>query len=115
MNIPAQAVANPTRGKTCNTLYNRTAQHGWTQKDSSVHKHFASCSHWKELVSFLEIGGGVEVDTKELQINAVRENTTVVAKAEHQLKVDFREALEIKKRNPELNKGLKSCKELALF
>ena len=66
-------------------------------------------------MSFLEIGGGVEVDTKELQINAVRENTTVVAKTEHQLRLDFREALEIKKRNPELNKGLKSCKELALF
>ena len=102
-------------GKTRNTLFNRTVQHGWTQKDSSVIKHFASCSHWKELVSFLEIGGEVEVDTKQLQINAVRENTTVVAKARHSLRLDFREALEIKKRNPELNKGLKSCKDLALF
>ena len=102
-------------GKTCNTLFNRSAQHGWTQKDSSVIKHFASCSHWKELVSFLEIGGEVEVDTKQLQINAVRENTTVVAKARHSLRLDFREAVENKKRNPELNKGLKSCKDLALF
>ena len=102
-------------GKTCNTLFNRTAQHGWTQKDSSVRKHFDSCSHWKELVSFLKIGGGVEVDTKELQIQAVRENTIVVGKAKHPLSLAFREALEIKKRNPELNKGLKSCKDLALF
>ena len=102
-------------GKTRNTLFNRTVQHGWTQKDSSVIKHFASCSHWKELVSFLEIGGEVEVDTKQLQINGVRENTTVVAKTRHSLRLDFREALEIKKRNPELNKGLKSCKDLALF
>ena len=57
----------------------------------------------------------MEIDIKQLQINAVRENTTVVAKARHPLRLDFREALEIKKRNPELNKGLKSCKDLALF
>ena len=57
----------------------------------------------------------MEVDTKQLQINAVQENTTVVAKARHSLRLDFREALDIKKRNPELNKGSKSCKDLALF
>ena len=66
-------------------------------------------------MSFLEIGGGVEVDSKELQINAVQENTKVVAKAKHPLRLDFREALEINKRNPEFNKGLKSWKDLALF
>ena len=66
-------------------------------------------------MSFLEIGGGGEVDIKQLQINAVGENTTVVVKTKHPLRLDFREALEVKKRNPELNKGLKFCKDLALF
>ena len=49
-------------------------------------------------MSFLKIGGGVEVDTKELQIQAVRENTIVVGKAKHPLSLAFREALEIKKK-----------------
>ena len=61
------------------------------------------------------MGGDVEVDQKELQITTVRENTKVVASEKNYLKLDFRESIEIKHRNPELNKGLKSCKELALF
>ena len=102
-------------GKTNNTLFNRTSQHGWTQKDSSIFKHFEACPEWQELVGFLQIGGDVEVDRKELQITTVRENTKVVASAKNYLKLDFRESLEIKHRSPELNKGLRSCKELALF
>ena len=65
-------------------------------------------------MGILEIGG-VEVDKKELQINTVQENTKVLTKAKNYLKLDFLESLEIKHRRPELNKGLKSCKELALF
>ena len=102
-------------GKTNNTLFNRSSQHGWTQKDSSIFKHFEVCPEWQELVGFLQIGGDVEVDRKELQITTVRENTKVVASAKNYLKLDFRESLEIKHRSPELNKGLKSCRELSLF
>ena len=102
-------------GKTNNTLFNRTSQHGWTQKDSSIFKHFGTCPEWQELVGFLQIGGDIEVDRKELQILTVRENTKVVASARNFLKLDFRESIEIKHRKPELNKGLKSCKDLALF
>ena len=88
---------------------------GWIQKDSSIIKHFGTCPEWQELVGFLQIGGDVEVDRKELQITTVRENTKVVASAKNYLNLDFRESLKIKHRSPELNKGLKSCKELALF
>ena len=102
-------------GKTNNTLFNRTSQHGWTQKDSSIFKHFGTCPEWQELVGFLQMGGDVQVDQKELQITTVRENTKVVASEKNRLKLDFRESIEIKQRNPELNKGLKSCKDLALF
>ena len=101
-------------GKTNNTLWNRTIQHAWTQKDSSIYKHFGTCPEWKDLVGILEIGG-VKVDKKELQINTVRENTKVLTKAKNYLKLDFLESLEIKHRCPELNKGLKSCKDLSLF
>ena len=102
-------------GKTKNTLFNRTHQHGWSQKDSSVKKHFDNCIHWKELVGFLQIGGDISVDVKELQIQTVRDNIRILASSQRPLNLDFREAIEIKARNPELNKGLKSCKDLALF
>ena len=102
-------------GKTTNTLFNRTQQHGWSQKDSSVKKHFDNCVHWKELVAFLQIESDTSVDVKELQVQTVRDNIKVLASSQRPLNLDFREALEIKNRSPELNKGLKSCKDLALF
>ena len=98
-----------------NTLFNRTNQHGWSQKDSSVKKHFDNCTHWKELVAFLQIESDIPVDVKELQIQTVRDNIRILESSQRPLNLDFREALQIKARNPELNKGLKSCKDLALF
>ena len=98
-----------------NTLFNRTHQHRWSQKDSSVKKHFDSCVHWKELVAFLQIESDTSVDVKELQIQTVRDNIKILDSSRSPLNLDFRDALQIKARNPELNKGLKSCKDLALF
>ena len=88
---------------------------GRPQKTPSVFKHFGTYPEWPELVGFLQIGGDVEVNQKELQITTVRENLKVLASAKNFLKLDFMESLQIKHRNPELNKGLKSCKDLALF
>ena len=101
-------------GKTDNTLFNRTKQHGWSQKDSSICKHFHDCGGWKEIVDLFQMEGD-SVDTMQFQVNAVRENTKVIATSKNWLTLAFRESLSIKNQKPELNKGLKSCKELALF
>ena len=98
----------------------RTHTHGEdnedsVQKDSSVMKDFDNCVHWKELVAFLQIESDTSVDLKELQVQTVRDNIKVLASSQRPLNLDFREALEIKNRSPELNKGLKSSKDLALF
>ena len=66
-------------------------------------------------MNFLEIESDTSVDVKQLQIQTVRDNTKILASSQRPLNLDFREALEIKARSPELNKGLKSCKDLALF
>ena len=102
-------------GKTDNTLFNRTKEHGWKQKDSSVFKHFNNCAGWKEIVAMFQTGGDTEIDTMQFQINAVRENTEIIGRSKNWLNLAFRESLAIKDRSPELNKGLKSCKDLSLF
>ena len=101
-------------GKTDNTLFNRTKQHGWSQKDSAIRKHFLECDGWKELVGLFEVEGD-DIDTMQFQVNMVRENTKVIGKSKNWLTLAFRESLAIKQRKPELNKGLRSCKELSLF
>lgn len=102
-------------GKTNNTLWNRTGQHGWSQKSSAVYQHFSNCEAWGHMMGLFRLGGEDDIDTKEQQVNAVRENTKIIARQKHHLKLDFMESLLIKQREPALNKGLKSCKDLVLF
>ena len=101
-------------GKTESTLFNRTKEHGWSDNKSAVNKHFNECSSWKEIVEFFETDGG-EIDPMLFQVNAVRENTEILQKTDNWLKLAFLESLEIKDHTPELNKGIRSCKDLALF
>ena len=101
-------------GKTETTLFNRTKEHGWSQKDSAINKHFKTCRGWKEIIGLLQIFDP-DVDEKQLQINSVRENTKIIRRSKNWLTLAFHESLAIKELKPELNKGLKSCKELSLF
>ena len=101
-------------GKTETTLFNRTKEHGWTQKDSAVHTHFSNCQAWKEIVGMFEMLDD-NIDQMKFQINAVRDNTEVIRRSDNWLKLAFLESLAIKEHKPELNKGLKSCKDLSLF
>ena len=103
-------------GKTETTLFNRTKEHGWTQKDSAIRKHFDTCKGWKEITGLLQIFDQDDpVDKMSLQINSVRENTQIIRRSNNWLTLAFQESLAIKELKPELNKGLKSCKELSLF
>ena len=101
-------------GKTETTLFVRTRQHGWSDKKSAVYKHFENCPHWNEIVDLLRIDGG-DIDTMNLQINTVRDNTEIIRRSDNWLKLAFLESLCIKDYAPELNSGIKSCKELSLF
>ena len=66
-------------------------------------------------MGLLRLGGEVDINIKEQQINAVRSNTQILSRQKHHLKLDFMESLLIKQREPGLKIGLKSCKDLALF
>ena len=101
-------------GKTETTLFNRTKEHGWTDKKSAVNKHFENCIHWKEIVNLFEIDGD-EINPMQFQINATRENTRILRKSDNWLKLAFLESLAIKEHAPKLNSGIKSCKDLSLF
>ena len=94
-------------GKTETTLFVRTKQHGWSDKKSAVFKHLESCPHWNEIVDLHRINGG-EIDTMNLQINAVRDNTEIIRRSDNWLKLAFLESLCIKDYSPELNSGIKS-------
>ena len=101
-------------GKTESTLFNRSKQHGWTDKKSAVYKHLEECPHWNEIVDMLRLND-VELDHMNLQINTVRDNTQIIRRSDNWLKLAFLEALAIKEYKPKLNCGIRSCKDLILF
>ena len=101
-------------GKTDNTLYNRTKEHGWSQKDSAIFKHFNNCKAWKDIVDIFQMDG-YQIDERQFQINCVRDNIEIIHRSDNWLKLSFLESLAIKDHKPELNGGLKSCKDLSLF
>ena len=93
-------------GKTENTMFNRTKQHGWTQPESAIRKHFDQCHSWKEIVGVFQMDG-LEIDRMKFQVNCVRENTEIINRSDNWLKLSFLESLAIKEQKPELNRGLK--------
>ena len=101
-------------GKTDNTMFNRTKQHGWSQSDSAVRKHFDHCEAWMDIVGVFQ-SGGLEIDRMSFQMNPLRENTEIIQRSDKWLKLSFLKSLAIKEMKPKLNCGLKSCKDLSLF
>ena len=95
-------------------MFNRTKQHGWTQPESAIRKHFDQCQPWRDIVGMFQTDE-FEVDKMNFQTSCVRDNTEVIGRSDNWLKLAFLESLAIKEEKPELNRGLKSCKELALF
>ena len=101
-------------GKTDVTLFKRTREHGWTQKDSAVYKHFSSCHGYQDILAMFRTNN-FEVDTKEFQINTVRNHLTVLHNSDNWLTLAFLESLTIKELNPQLNDGIKATKAPQLF
>ena len=101
-------------GKTESTLFNRTKEHAWCQKDSAIYQHFEQCDGWSHIKGLLSMDD-VDTDRRELQISTVRENTKVIRRADNWQTLAFKESLAIKDRKPSLNNGIKAAKELCLF
>ena len=101
-------------GKTESTLFNRTKQHAWTQKDSAVFKHFDQCHGWGHIKGLLQCDAE-SVNQMLLQTNTVRDNTKIIGKADNWQVLAFKESLKIKDKRPTLNHGVKAAKDLCLF
>ena len=101
-------------GKTESTLFNRTKQHAWSQKDSAVCKHFSQCEAWAHIKGLLQLDDQ-PVELQQLQTNIIRDNTKIISRADNWQVLAFKESLKIKDKRPSLNNGVKAAKDLCLF
>ena len=70
------------------TLFRRTTEHARTQIDSAISKHFTRCQAYQDIVGIFKINE-CEIDIKEFQINAVRENSKILHQCDNWLPLCF--------------------------
>ena len=101
-------------GKTETTLFRRTREHAWTQKDSAIYKHLTRCQSYQDIIKMFSLNEH-EVDLKEFHMNTVRSNTKILHQCDNWLQLSFLESLSINDHQPKLNDGIKATKEPQLF
>ena len=111
-------------GKTERTLFERTNEHSWTDKNSAIKKHIDCCPGFQHILdiksidisSLNEKNYKKEVIAKDqvMHTELVRSNICVIDKSDNWNLLSIKESLKIKECRPSLNIGLK-CKDLCLF
>ena len=107
-------------GKTERTMRERSVEHAWYDAESPMRNHLKSCSHFDHMYGILTMFE--EMPAEEERLN--RRNFTIQSLQEHIKILDndrswnellYKEALNIERKDPSLNKGLKASRQLKLF
>ena len=105
-------------GKTERTLWERTEGHAYknnNQKEqNTIYEHLLTCEHYNHIVDLFN------VDNNSFNLNKfnncqIRNNTSVIDKANNWNILLFKEAYMIKTRRPSLNCSLKASKNYSCF
>ena len=101
-------------GKTERTLQERTYEHAWKDKTSTIYNHLDECEQLRYINNLMSIDC-TDIDRKASLINLVRSNIKILDRHSNWNILLFKEALAIKQCSPNLNHGLKASKEPQLF
>ena len=105
-------------GKTEHTLWERTEEHAYknnNQKEQrAIYEHLPTCEHDNHIVDLFNADNN-SFNLSKFNICQIRNNTTVIDKANNWNILPFKEAYMIKTDRPSLHCGLKASKELQLF
>ena len=105
-------------GKTDRNFGTRVDEHGSinNEQNSAVSNHLLLCEPFHEMVSFMNIGNSDDsLNVQSHVLEAVRNNTNIVARNDNWLQLCFLETLFCKRFSPSLNDGLKPMKTFRLF
>ena len=104
--------------KTERTLWERTEEHAcksnYQQEQSTIYEHLLTCEHCNHIVDLFNVDNN-SFNLNKFNICQIRNNTTVIDKANNWGILLFKEAYMIKTHRPSQSCGLKASKELQLF
>ena len=99
-------------------MWERTEEHAYKsniqEEQSAIYEHRLTCEHYNHIVDLFNVDNN-SFNLNKFNICQIRNNTTVIDKANNWDILLFKEAYMIKTHRPSLNCGLKASKELQLF
>ena len=107
-------------GKTERTLKERSTEHAWYDAESPMRNHLKSCSHFDHLYGILTMFQEIPAEEETLNrrnftIQALQEEIKILDSDRNWNQLLYKEALNIERKDPTLNKGLKASRQLRLF
>ena len=109
-------------------MFERTSEHAWTDKTSTVREHIHQCEQFNHIFEMLQLDQNLfddipmiieEEDDESLKRTffkeSNRQNTRILDQDSNWNVLLHKEALYISRSNPPLNNGLKASREPVLF
>ena len=103
-------------GKTERTIRERTIEHAWSDAESPMRNHLRSCSHFRHLYDMLSLSNEEEEESpRNFFIQSIQNEVKILDTDSNWNQLLYKEALNIERKDPALNKGLKASRQLKLF
>ena len=112
-------------GKTERTIRERTIEHAWSDAESPMRNHLRKCSHFRHLFGMLSIsddlfderypGEEEDMSPRNFAIQSIQDGVKILDTESNWNQLLYKEALNIERKDPALNKGLKASRQLRLF
>ena len=107
-------------GKTERTIRERLIEHAWYDLESPMRNHLKSCTHFQHLYGVLSMFDETPEDEvlpaqRNFAIQSLQETVKILDNDSNWNQLLYKEALNIERKDPSLNKGLKASRQLTLF
>ena len=107
-------------GKTERTMQERSKEHAWSDPESPMRNHLKSCTHFDHLYGLMTMFDGIPaeeatISRRNFTIHSLQEHIKILDNDRNWNELLYKEALNIERKDPSLNKGLKASRQLRLF
>ena len=107
-------------GKTEQTLTERSIEHDWYDAESPMRNHLRSCSHFNHMYGILTMFEDTPaeeqlVNRRNFTIQVLQEEIKILDSDRSWNQLLYKESLNIERKDPSLNRGLKASRQLHLF
>ena len=107
-------------GKTERTVRERSIEHAWSDAESPMRNHLRSCSHFNHMYDIMSMFEDIPDEDqlahrRNFTIQALQEEFKILDNDRNWNQLLYKESLNIERKDPSLNRGLKPSRQLHLF